>query len=1076
MKVRTNRFVPRLEVFEDRIVPTWPIAPQNQQEPVLSAYGQFQEFGGIHFHEGVDVVAPVTTNVLAIEAGTIVGTFAAPLAYSSFVVVNAGGGNSLNYIHVVPGNKPAANNPATPQPRPWQANDTVNVGDPLGTVAQIPLGAQFPAHIHLDRGGPQDPYWAHVSTMPQQPPQLSALRTPTSNPLSGVAPNNNFLNPKVDDFDPVVNSIHFLVAADDRNGQTASAVAPGDPAATFTETPRTDNQYFSTPNAQNQLIVGARAATAAVNNTVGTGSGQIDIIGEIWDQFGPQGNVVLNSNKLGVQDVWFKIQGPNATTNWVHSFSFAGVFLDDRGIYGAMAPPDDYRAFRTSELTRTVYEYDQFSRSTQSNSSWYIVTNTASVNGTPNLVVAASRTNGTDRDRFWNSTVAAGNPWNARAAPPGAAPAATSNATSEFPDDIYTVTIAADDAAGNEGDKTVSILLDNWQQTVTTTANQYAPNQNVIVNGGAQYRANQTVDIYAIPIARGATAPADGIALPAANRVAAGVNANATGNLPAMTNLGMLPAGRYAIIVDYNRDGTFTNGLDAYKVILVVAPQPPPLNAPVNAVPSAQATNEDTALVFSVGHGNPINNSDPYVGANPIQVTLTATNGTLTLSGASGLTFVSGTGSGDASMTFTGTVSDINAALAGLMFSPSLHYSGTASVEIYTDDLGNNGSGTDQTADNIIDITLNAVYNPPVANDDSYSGYENNWIMGNVRDNDTDVANDVLTVTSVNGTTDFLNGPVTLSLGTLEIGTDGYFVFQPNANATGNSTFSYTITDGRGGYATANVSIVVVNGQWASSVVGFSSQYSATNWAATQALGAPDTLTYGDIGTAWAPLPMNGTLEWINLGFTTPVYATGVTIRETDGNGFVYQVDLVDTSGGLHTIWTGTDPSQPGTPADFVINFATTSYLVKGVKIYVDTNHDLSTWEEIDAVLLQGNTSGGGGSAPATVTRAFSIQHPNVGPFATFSSSSQQISLGGSVTFAFTNQHDRFGAVAGASAFTYSFDFNNDGNFTDPGDVRDSTSPSAVFHPTRRGWNVVHGRIKDASGHYTDFWAKVFVV
>jgi hypothetical protein len=218
--------------------------------------------------------------------------------------------------------------------------------------------------------------------------------------------------------------------------------------------------------------------------------------------------------------------------------------------------------------------------------------------------------------------------------------------------------------------------------------------------------------------------------------------------------------------------------------------------------------------------------------------------------------------------------------------------------------------------------------------------------------------------------------------------------------------------------------------------------------------------------------------------FHAAVHATGVTIRETNGNGFVYQVDLVDQRRIADRLERDR-PESPGSPADFVINFAATSYLAQGVKIYVDTNHDLSTWEEIDAVLLQGDTSGGGGgSAPSTQTsgstttarRAFTIQQVNVGPFATFTSSSQRVALGSTVTLLFANQHDRFGAAAGASAFTYSFDFNNDGRFDDPGDVKDSTSPSAIFVPTKLGWNVVHGRIKDASGHYTDFWVKVFVV
>src|SRR5205807_10264348 len=136
----------------------------------------------------------------------------------------------------------------------------------------------------------------------------------------------------------------------------------------------------------------------------------------------------------------------------------------------------------------------------------------------------------------------------------------------------------------------------------------------------------------------------------------------------------------------------------------------------------------------------------------------------------------------------------------------------------------------------------------------------------------------------------------------------------------------------------------------ASSVRAFSSQYSEPAWAAYQALGPPDTFNYGDIVTAWAPGPMNGTQEYLTLGFATPTATTGVTIRETCGNGFVTQVDLLDTNGGLHTVWAGTDPSQPGAPADFTITFPQTPYLVQGVQIDTDTDHDQNTWEEIDAV------------------------------------------------------------------------------------------------------------------------------
>jgi hypothetical protein len=143
--------------------------------------------------------------------------------------------------------------------------------------------------------------------------------------------------------------------------------------------------------------------------------------------------------------------------------------------------------------------------------------------------------------------------------------------------------------------------------------------------------------------------------------------------------------------------------------------------------------------------------------------------------------------------------------------------------------------------------------------------------------------------------------------------------------------------------------------QWASSVIGYSSQYGPAINEAAQALGAPNVTAYGDDRRAWAPLPTNGTTEWIALGYTTPVYATGVTIRETWGNGFVTKVEVRNQSTqAFETVWSGTDPTAPGSVADFVVSFAARTYLVDAVRITVDTNHSLGTWEEIDAVQLVG--------------------------------------------------------------------------------------------------------------------------
>ncbi|MCE9604990.1 MAG: DUF4347 domain-containing protein, partial [Planctomycetia bacterium] len=136
-------------------------------------------------------------------------------------------------------------------------------------------------------------------------------------------------------------------------------------------------------------------------------------------------------------------------------------------------------------------------------------------------------------------------------------------------------------------------------------------------------------------------------------------------------------------------------------------------DAPVVNVPSPQTATEDDPLVFSSGNGNAISISDVDASTNPVQVTLTAINGLITLNGLSGLSFVTGDGTADATMTFTGTIANINTALNGLSFTPTTNYNGAASLQIVTNDQGNTGSGGALSDTDTIAITVNAVNDAP---------------------------------------------------------------------------------------------------------------------------------------------------------------------------------------------------------------------------------------------------------------------------------------------------------------------------------------------------------------------------
>ena len=138
--------------------------------------------------------------------------------------------------------------------------------------------------------------------------------------------------------------------------------------------------------------------------------------------------------------------------------------------------------------------------------------------------------------------------------------------------------------------------------------------------------------------------------------------------------------------VDFD-PGSGTNNLaaigneDAFMLKLAQAAPP------VNAVPGPQTALENTPKIFSTAAGNRISVSDADAGSSPARVTLSATNGTLTLSTTAGLTFTQGDGTADAAMTFTGTLAVINVTLEGLSFTPNPNLTGAASLTITTADL-----------------------------------------------------------------------------------------------------------------------------------------------------------------------------------------------------------------------------------------------------------------------------------------------------------------------------------------------------------------------------------------------------
>jgi len=141
--------------------------------------------------------------------------------------------------------------------------------------------------------------------------------------------------------------------------------------------------------------------------------------------------------------------------------------------------------------------------------------------------------------------------------------------------------------------------------------------------------------------------------------------------------------------------------------------------------------------------------------------------------------------------------------------------------------------------------------------------------------------------------------------------------------------------------------------QWASSAMA-SSEYGNPDWAASQAVGRPDTRECGDYSTAWAS-SSSDTVEWLEVYFDVPVYATEINIIQTYNPDQVVEVELIDVDGEYISVY-DQEPTAVEDPCPYTLSLEgdPTDYLVRGVRITVDQSILELGWNEIDAVELVG--------------------------------------------------------------------------------------------------------------------------
>ncbi|NVK02375.1 MAG: tandem-95 repeat protein, partial [Oceanospirillaceae bacterium] len=347
----------------------------------------------------------------------------------------------------------------------------------------------------------------------------------------------------------------------------------------------------------------------------------------------------------------------------------------------------------------------------------------------------------------------------------------------------------------------------------------------------------------------------------------------------------------------YTEDGAGTTNVAQVRIYVTGVN-----DAPVITFTGSPSTSEDTVLTYGSGETQSITIADIDAGASDLlEMTVRADNGALTLGSMTNLSVVGGA-DGTSLVTVRGTLTDLDSAFDGLVYTPDANFNGTDTLTVKLDDLGNSGSGGALSHEVSQSITVSAVNDAPVlsvpsdisVNEDSLIYFGTNETQQIIFD-DVDVTASTIMTLQLSAS----NGDITLGSvaglasqsgnGTSSVTVTGTqavlrsaiegLSYRADANYNGADTLTVTVSDtgdtGSGGVKSSTASInITVNAVNDAPVVSAPASIAAVE-DTSYSFSAGD-IQFADVDAASADLKLtlSATHGTLTLGTTTGLAAT----------------------------------------------------------------------------------------------------------------------------------------------------------------------------------------------------------